>query len=203
MGRATEGHMKETQGELFREFRTTSSKKSDYSPGRDIAFGKKSVFQLSYENIVLLFIVFIMLLVIFFSLGVEKGKKIIRVDTAEKGIPFAMQAPQAEEAEGFKTPILKTLESETLLEAISEDLEIIDASDNRPYTIQVVAYKKENAAKKELDRLKREGHEEFVIPSNDWFQVCAGRYSNREASKKDLNTLKDKYPTCYFRKIGQ
>ena len=188
MGQKSEEHIhytREEQGELFTEFQATKAKKPAHPLRRGMVFGKKFAFNLSYENIVLLFIAFIMLLVVFFSLGVEKGKRIIlhtKISPAET--PQIIEEPEIVETDEITE---KKLPEPSL----------------KPYTIQVVAFKKEEKARQATERLKNDGYKAFVIPSKEWLQVCVGRYINKEESKKDFADLKKMYPTSYFRKISE
>lgn len=63
------------QGELFPEFQAAGRNKFAHLK-KEMALGKKMVLSISYENLVLFFIVLIMLIVVFFSVGVEKGKRV-------------------------------------------------------------------------------------------------------------------------------
>ncbi len=66
-------HTNGGQGELFPEFRASDAGKFAHFK-KEMALGKKIVLSVSYENLALLLIALIMTLVIFFSLGVEKGR---------------------------------------------------------------------------------------------------------------------------------
>ena len=90
----------EKQSEFFSEFQTAEAKKSDLPFRKNMAAGKRVALNLSYENIVLVFIGFIMLAVIFFSLGVEKGK---RADGQKKEDRITSEAIK----EGIKSEIAK------------------------------------------------------------------------------------------------
>ena len=191
----------EKQGELFAEFQGAKVKKAGHSLRSNMMFGKKVILALSYENIVLLLIGFIMLLVIFFSLGVEKGKAIVAdvPETAEK------QRPETEKNEAAipETPEMEPVENPEIAEGgKSAEEGVIDAA-LKPYTIQVASFKNEKDAKKEIERLKDDDCEAFAIRSNNWLQVCVGRYANKKESGKDFEILKNRYPTCYFRKIEE
>ena len=66
--------VQEGQGELFPEFQAARRNKFAYLK-KEMALGKKMVLSISYENLVLFFIILIMLIVVFFSMGVERGKR--------------------------------------------------------------------------------------------------------------------------------
>lgn len=199
-------YTKEKQGEFFSEFEAPSIKKRSYFFRQEIALGKKIMLNLSYENLILFFIVFIMLLVIFFSLGVEKGRRIaLKTEQTiiDRGVQKVIEkkAPAEEKkVETITSKIDKTKEVESTKTNKTTEEKITEVS-LKPYTIQVIAFKKAEYAEKEMERLKNEGYDVFMIPSNEWIQVCVGKYANKEESKKDFDILKKKYPTCYIRKI--
>ncbi len=66
-------HTNEGQGELFPEFRASDEGRFAHFK-KEMALGRKMVISVSYENLALFFIALIMAVVIFFSLGVEKGR---------------------------------------------------------------------------------------------------------------------------------
>lgn len=196
----------EKQGELFVEFQAQSTKKPHYFFRRDIALGKKITLNLSYENFVLFFIVIIMLLVVFFSLGVEKGKRVALRGIEAEAYSRAPELIKIEESlEKKRTEVADDAIDKNDESLVTETGEIIEKKEGdvflKPYTIQVVAFKNEENAEKEMQRLKNEGYEVFILPSKGWFQVCIGRYTNRGESKEDFDILKNRYPSCYFRKI--
>lgn len=198
---------RERQNELFAEFETQSSKKPGSMFRHEIAFRKKITLNLSYENFVVMFIVAIMLMVVFFSLGVEKGKRVaLRGHTPLTAEAFhaSINAPAPENPKAKEIFISETSESDKVsaVGPASEREEVkVQPLPVKSYTIQVVAFKREMSAKKETKLLERKGHEVFIIPTKEWFQVCVGRYANKEESKVILDGLKEKYPTCYVRKI--
>ena len=199
-------YAREKQGELFTEFETQKTKKPGYFFRRDIALGKKITLNLSYENLLLFIIVFIMLLVVFFSLGVEKGKratvKHVKAEayTRLHGLTEKEEVVEEEKSEVIASAIDKNegslaIETGEMTEKKESDVLV------KMYTIQLIALKSEKNTEREMRHLKDEGYEVFIIPSKEWLQVCVGRYANKEESKADFEILKSRYPSCYFRKI--
>ena len=200
-------YRREKQGELFAELEVSHKRKAGQFFRQELALGKKITIRLSYENLILLFIVFIMLLVVFFSLGVEKGK---RAYPQNAGTIITGRVHKMINKAGAKGEKSEIVSSDT---NISDKYEIIEAdktaekkaieSPVKPYTIQVIAFKKEKDIKVEIEMeyLKKQGYEVFTIPSNEWLQICVGKYANIKDSQKDLDILKKRYPTCYVRKI--
>lgn len=173
-------YSKEKQAEFFSEFQASGNNKFAYFK-KEMALGKKMVLSVSYENLALFFIVLIMVVVIFFSLGVERGKGI-----AVKNMR-ARTTTSAGEAADEKTP--------TDAGKKSADIAF------KPYTIQIMAVKKMEEAKQETARLNSMGYRTFIIQSNAWYHICTGRYASTAELNNDLAAIKQKYPNCYIRKI--
>jgi len=199
-------YAKEKQGELFAEFETLSTKKRSYFFRQEMTLEKKIILNLSYENLILFFIVFIMLLVIFFSLGVEKGRRSalrtgqIIVDKSAPNVIEKKMPIEEKKVEIVTSETVQMKEAEGTKTSKATDEKVTEVS-GKYYTIQIIACKKEEYAKKEIERLKNEGYDAFIIPFNDWMQICVGKYASIEESKKDLDILKKRYPTGYIRKI--
>ena len=70
----------------------------------------------------------------------------------------------------------------------------------KPYTIQLVTYKKRDLAEQEAFELKKTGIFAQVIPSGTYFVVAAGQYENSQEAQKDLGLLRKKYKDCYLRR---
>ena len=204
-------YSKEKQGELFAEFQTQQAKGAPYLK-KGMLSGKKFTLNLSYENIILVFISLIMLLVIFFSLGVEKGKRLVQNNRREHSTRLKNEISEeetmvknnamSEKKESDTAEYKRTVSEEIEIEGKREAKEKTTILPLKPYTIQVVAFKKTESANREMERLKNKGFDTFLIHSDKWIQVCVGRYINKEASKNDFEILEKKYPKCYFRKIS-
>lgn len=164
----------EGQGELFPEFQASGRSRFAYLK-KEMALGKKIVVSVSYENLVLFFIVLIMLIVVFFSLGVERGKRAAikwAVTNTDKAGKRERVRPKADDA-AFK-----------------------------PYTIQILVTKKIEDAQTEAARLSSMGYGAFIIQSRAGHHVCVGRYASAADTNEDLPALKARYPDCYPRKIA-
>ncbi len=74
---------------------------------------------------------------------------------------------------------------------------------NKPYTIQLSTYRKQDLAEKEVVELRRSGFYSTLISSNGYYVVCAGQYDTKEAAKKDLKIFSAKYKDCFLRRRVQ
>lgn len=190
-------YSKEEQGEFFSEFRASGGNKFAYLK-KEMSLGKKMVLSVSYESLVLFFIALIMLVVVFFSLGVEKGKRVAVKNMRTWATTYANRAAkkvspaegeaaieQSAAAAGEKNPSINYAEQST----------------DKPYAIQIMAVKKIEEAQKETARLNGMGYTAFIIQSSAWYHVCVGRYATIAEANNNLPAIKGKYPNCYIRKI--
>ncbi|MCK4882304.1 MAG: SPOR domain-containing protein [Candidatus Omnitrophica bacterium] len=169
---------------------------------------------LSLENIIVLCIIFVMVLVLFFSFGVERGKKIALLVPAkdEGGIVQTVKedvvsetvqtVPQVEREERVVFPVSLPEEIREETEpAFRPPLEKTEEQENL-FTIQVASFKLEKNAKKEADRLKGIGHDDtFVVPKGSYSIVCVGKFVRRNEAKKFSSKLKKRYNDCLVRRL--
>lgn len=174
-------YSKEGQAEFFSEFQASGRNKLAYFK-KEIALGKKMVLSISYENLALFLIILIMVVVVFFSLGVERGKRIAIKNMRTWAMPHADKAAK------------KALPT--------EDNAIAWQTINKPYTIQIMAVKKIAEAEQETARLNSGGYKAFIVQSGSWYHVCVGRYVSTAELANDLAAIKVKYPDCYVRKMS-
>jgi len=176
---------KEEQKEFFEEFKRPERHR-DRLRKRYIS-SKRFFVTVSLENLVLFCIIVIMVLVLSFSLGVEKGK---RFDIAKETVIEKEAAP--------------ALKAE--LSSIEKELPASPSGGPAPkaaakYTIQVATFRKESAVDEEIKRLKKNGFSAFTVPSKDMLQVRVGKYATLEEAKSDLRKLRERYKDCFVRDI--
>lgn len=146
---------------------------------------RKSV-EFSYENVIFLAIAFIMSSLIFFSLGVEKGRR-------EK----AQTSLEREE---------KTIRSETveqIAEKEDERPEPQKPAVRRPrggYVIQLAAFTNAASAEEEASNLKREGYPAEIKKSGSYYQVFLGGFADRKEAEGVLRNLSGRYGDGYIKK---
>jgi preprotein translocase subunit SecF len=134
-----------------------------------------------HEKAILIAIGFIIVSLVSFSLGVEKGKGLVKEQSEnpqEKNL-YAQQASKE------KTSEKKADKSEV----------------KAGYTVQVATFRTETYAQKEADRLKKRGLETLIIPRGGYVTVCVGNFSGRKEAKISLNQLKKTYQDCFIRRL--
>ena len=199
-----------TQKELF-EFAAPPKKQSN-------GFGRifqKTDFTVSIgaEKLVFVLIGIIMLVVVSFALGVERGKAISAKAAETAGAPAqasaqapaanapVQQAVQAKKAAAVTNiaPKEKTREA-AAAKTVTDPVQAQNAGDkNKPYTIVAAAFYKEAFAIKEVSRLKGIGLESFVYYSEPYYLACAGSFTSKDSAQKTLAKVRQLHRDAYVR----
>lgn len=87
--------------------------------------------------------------------------------------------------------------------SFTETLGVTEAQKIGKYTVQLVTYDNKELAEKELNRLKSQGYQGFIIPSGRFFQVCANYFDSKSTARPKLDQLKQtgRYPDAYIRPV--
>jgi cell division protein FtsN len=160
------------QLELFKskQYQLDSVKSDQYRQG---FFGFIKI----HEKAISITIALIIISLVSFSLGVEKGKRLTN----------RMQ-PKDEQI------VLDKNISEKKPEEKKEDI-------LNQYTIQVATFKTKAYAQKEAERLEGKGLEALVVPTGNFVCVCVGNFSEKQKATISLNQLKKSYRDCFIRRL--
>jgi len=176
---------------------------SDILPKADLE--GRVVFPLTLEKLIFILIGIIMSLVLVYALGVERGKSLKSVQAS----PLAIRIPQVQAPEVApkgtitvkmaQAPQGKTLQTAKPLSGAPK-IEIPNDI-AKPYTIAAVTLSKREFAQNEMNRLKKEGLNAYVVESGSYFVVYVGEYPDKQNSQalKDLNRIKKVYPDAYIK----
>jgi len=164
---------------------------------------------LSLENISVLCILLIMVVVLFFSFGVERGKKISTVSnldekdtilTIDKNIAETKEKPEVKPPVEEKLVIPKNVPEEKK-ETSQPSLEKNEEQENL-FTIQVASFKLKKNAEKEANHLKGIGLDDaFVVPKGSYSIVCIGKFLEINEAKALSDKLKNRYNDCLVRRL--
>ena len=141
----------------------------------------KKNLNLSYENIIFIAIGFVMSCIIFFSLGVEVGRRNIS-HTSNRGQALK---EKVQEAEG----VIKERGTEKLGIRKTEG-----------YVIQLAAFNKKLPAEAEQMELQKRGYRADVKQSGNYYQLYIQGFDSTEKAQEILGKLKEKYKDCYIKK---
>ena len=173
-----EANSQDKQGEFFNDLPslTEKPKKKKFNLG-------KIAISLSYENLIVLAIGLIMLLIVCYSLGVEKGKSFVQGDIER------MQQEQAQQPPSREVPEPEPRKERT---EVASDKQSLKTS---PY-IQVASFRTDKYAKKEMESLKNKGYRPFVTTWGKFRVVCVGGYKDKDQARKALKQLRKLYADC-------
>jgi cell division septation protein DedD len=166
---------------------------------------------LSAENIIVLGIIFIVSMVVFFSIGVERGKflaiesmpetvEIVKARNSDK--PLSVQDSSAG-SEGAVKPRSADGDADASSSEVteSEKREVLEIpiEEHFRYTIQVASFSSLRYAQKEAEQLEKRGHESFIMPKGKHQIVCVGRFSGKGEAKEYAHKIKDRYQDYLIR----
>ena len=158
------------------------------------------------EHIVMTAIGVLVLMIISFAVGVERGK---RIAVVESGSVRKMVEPKSVGA-GFAgepretvepAPLRKTVTPAPEAVPVEEEEEIAPEPPASVYIVQLASFKSRYSASEEIDRLKREGVDARLKRTGAWYQVHAAGYQTIDEARKAKQQLRDRYPDCYIRKV--
>ena len=162
---------RQVQKELFDEFVNAEKRRHPKN-----LFGTKPerTISLLYEHMIFMIIGIIIITVIIFSVGVEKGKRIGMME-----VEFFAKDAKQEAPEKIEDLIIE--EKQEI--AIAEDKAPVKKQNDEifsGYTIQVASYTKEDTAKARAQELKKNGHEAFTLHKGDFYILCIGRLKDEK-----------------------
>ena len=175
-----------TQKELF-EFETPKKRFSGLAGIFRKAGIDGSVFAitLKIDKLVFISIAIIMMMVIVYALGIEKGRS---------AVPRPSQAPAARVVPVKGAPEMKPGPmSAVSVTAVKEVM--------KPYTIAIASLSKKETALSEAARMKANGFDSFVIYREPYYVVCVGAFADKtsSASQKELARVKRFCRDAYFK----
>ncbi len=202
---------KEMQTDLFEQSNQRAKKRMRYPSLKQIfPYGLVNI-RLSYEGIIFSSIIFLLICVVIFSLGMERGrilhqkrqKNVLAIEKRISGINHTDNAslvkvipkPTAIPSVHAKTKSLPRPEA--------GGHKSVSQTEKYRYTIQVFAYKDRAMAMEKTEQLVRDGYKPFIIYSRNLYQICIGKYLSKENAKRDLSLLSKKYGSGYIRNMPQ
>ncbi len=151
-------------------------------------------------------IAFIVFSVVSYSLGVEKGKKLITLNNTSTAIPikitparkfFPAQAKETPKDTGIKEAMSSNFnnKSKAINTKILKDLK------KSGYTIQVASIEKNNNIKIMLSKLRNKGFSAYAVAQGKYSVICIGRFSAKEEALSYLQKVKSDYPDSMVKRL--
>jgi len=135
-----------------------------------------------YEKSILIIIALLLVGIVSFSLGVEKGKGLKKTDTLKASVPK-------------EQPILASQNEPVVLKEAMEKLP------EGGYTIQVASFKTDAYANKEVEALRKKGFKALTLNKGEHIIVCVGSFTDKEEAQPMLSQLIKYYKDCRIRRL--
>jgi len=183
---------KEYQAELFNEFSDEPAKQRRFIKRSERQ--KKITLVISREKLIFSVISVILLYVIFFSLGIERGKKIANrsLNSNMHSTAVALQNKNVENQNQKTTAEKNVSNLETTTQIVPELKEF--------YSIQAAAYSNLSRAEKEASKVRAGGNEAIIDSSGKYHLLLIGKFKDKKDATALKKKLANKYKGCYVRK---
>ena len=168
------------------------------APVSKSSFLEKNFITLRLDQTLGLTLVLLVVYVLTFSWGVEKGKKSSNESQTVRAISTEALSPEVPQA--VVASVVKTPQTVVVDEAVPKEVPITVAELPSPvakvtrpegkFTIQHVTYMTQSAADREIQKLAQKGYKSFVIPSGKHLQVCIAAFSSRQDASQLLRQLR-------------
>ncbi len=166
----------------------------------------------TFDNLIVIIIVFLMFNLMIFVFGMEKGKLLAKLDD-EKNIINTQTNANKETIKTPATTITKNDEGAIRETQAKKDEEIIEtpvekksitrenvttiAENTKSYVIQLVSCRDNDNANKTLSQIKAAGYNSFIKKQGNYFVIYSGLYADKKAATVNMNQLKKKYKDCF------
>lgn len=170
-------------------------------------FEGRIVITLTLEKVIFIAIGIIMLMVVVYAVGIERGRTVNKDITIRTiGQPVAAKEAQSQtmsKAPQFLSvePIAATNKSvpkkamASSVKAVAAPM--VDAT--KPYTIVGVTLTSKDTATAEMNKFRQEGLEAYMVRTGQYYQVCVGSYANKENAQKTLVRIRQTFKDAYIR----
>ena len=157
-------------------------------------FEGKISFALTLDRLIFITIGVILVMVVVFATGVERGRSVaikalgeFTIETAPQELPVKeVITPAAQAAVPSVSPKKTTPE-------------VIRVRAPKPYTVVAATFKGTSSASHVVERLKKEGLPAYTTENAPYVVVCVGGYDSRSAADADFIKTKQIYKDAYIK----
>ncbi|MDD4294071.1 MAG: SPOR domain-containing protein [Candidatus Omnitrophica bacterium] len=162
---------------------------------------QRTTITLPRDTLVLGLVIVGLLLIVAFSLGVERGRKLAYLKEQKQTVSREVLPAEAQVYSETRQEALINEQAPVLSETVSDNNAVQETMQQEGYVIQVASYKAETRAKKESDDLESKGFGVITKKtSNDYYVVYVGTFNSKAEAEKELNKLKKKYKDGFVKK---
>lgn len=181
---------------------------------------KRRLIVIPLDTFILSAVVILLLFILAFSLGVEKGRKISLVsedtigslerDSRQENINITAQnanVPRNEQriavSQPLKKPQAQPAPSVKVPQTADKKTEVPQAaaSTKEGYYIQIASYNKESFADTEAKKLKDKGFPAYTAKKGSFVVLYVGIFKTITEAQKNMGLLKKNYKDCVLRRL--
>ena len=144
---------------------------------------------LRLDHLLIVGISALVLYVLVFSFGVEKGKRYAIDEVRAERAKQEQISKELAQPEVRATLAVVSAPSEEKV-SVPEDEKRREGPAGGHYTIQLIAFTSQRLAEKKVEDLKKKGYQGFIIPRGKFFQVCADAFQNMDEAREKLIQLR-------------
>ena len=185
------------QSELFEEFAKDRDKRRRFF--KRLSDSKKINIVVSQDKLIVYLIAIIILFIITFSLGVERGKRIKIYSEAKKN--YISKTNEREETKVIKQVGVKEEIKPIKQIAKPPETKFLPDKSIKFFTVQVAAFKKSYQAEEELKNIKSREKDAFILKRGKFNIIYVGKFKNKEEALCKQEELKSKYKDCFIKEI--
>ena len=178
------------QKELFEEYRP----KRHFPKSENMVPKTRFSLTLSLEKAVFSSIAIVMVMVVVYAFGVEKGKALeLRAPAAQVAKTIKSVTTGGPNTPSHEAPAAEHATAASQAQAVSSPGQL------KGYTIVGATFTRKEWADKEVERVKKSGYDAAVYQSANFFLVCIGSYQTRDEAKLALSKIRSAYKDAYLR----
>jgi cell division septation protein DedD len=200
---------KDYQSELFDEFNSGEPKQRKLRRPAD--YPRKINLSVSREKLIFSGIFVILLFIISFSLGIERGKKIAFRQVSEGSIQQSANTARVADTQNQSQQGIAAEDNQSLAQQKGVEIEpTIKAGKTAEakreedlrefYTLQAAAYSNLSRAQKEAKKVQDEGYKTTIDSSGKYHILLIGKYKSKSEAVAIKKKLAKRYTGCYVRK---
>ncbi|MFC1548537.1 SPOR domain-containing protein [Candidatus Omnitrophota bacterium] len=159
------------------------------------------------EYVVIIAIGILMLAIVSYAVGVERGKRLSGIGP-EEPTKESVITSEEKDVRDMPVPVKEEAKSVQKRERAKTDVEKAPAQKRRTvvrkvesvYLIQLASFRNQDAAVKEAVKLNQKGIATEIAKSGDWYQVYAAGYRTIEEARDAKKKLSVDYKDCFIRR---
>lgn len=165
--------------------------KSQLSFFEEIRRDKRKI-SLSLDKLYLASVFFIIVIVVTFSLGVEKGKKVNLAN---------LKVEPIDNQEVTKNLPVPAPTHEPKGEKKKDNVEVAQVEPEILYAIQLASYSRKDIAEEEAKKLEKKGFKPLLLQKGKYLVLYVGKFKSKKEARSVAHSLKSRYSDCLIRKL--